>query len=77
MKIIIRHAKTGQFLQGDGNWTQNLKEARIFKRSTEALDYCQYNHCDQYQILLKTGDTGTYDLVLFDSSKTSPVAALH
>ena len=41
MDILLQNTETGEFLDGNGHWTQAHQSARRFASGHEALTFCQ------------------------------------
>ena len=41
MKILVRHAHSGQYVDLSGNWTTVVSEAKDFSAASDALKFCQ------------------------------------
>ena len=41
MRIYIQNVRSGEFYDGNGNWTSDEKKAFFFSSSIAALNFCQ------------------------------------
>jgi hypothetical protein len=56
MKVVIQSSDTNRFYQGDGNWTANASEAKIFSNSHEAKRTCAEERLHNTRILFDFGN---------------------
>ncbi len=67
MKILLQHVDTKMFL-GDGlHWVREKDQAKDFKNSAEAIQFCVQNQIENAEIILAFQDS-QYDVRL----KSSP-----
>ena len=55
--MLLKQLKTGLFLKKPEGWTANVREARDFKTTPEALDYSRQHACGETSIVLKFSDS--------------------
>ena len=63
MRIVIQHATKELYLKGSNEWVKHETEARAFKSSLEAIDFCLAHNVKQVFIVLKFDDP-QYDIHL-------------
>ncbi len=63
MKVYIQHRKTRLYLNDEKDWVKNETEARCFKSSIPAIDFCLANKIEHAIILMRFGDK-RYDIRL-------------
>jgi hypothetical protein len=63
MKIIIQHAVKQLYLKSSDAWVKDEGDARVFKNSLEAIDFCMAHNVKQVFIVLKFDDPH-YDIHL-------------
>jgi hypothetical protein len=56
MKVLLKQARTGNFLKGLNSWTANSTEALDFKTTPSAMDYSQNHGLGGMCIVLKFAD---------------------
>ncbi len=52
MRVVLRNTKSGLFFQENETWTGDLKQARCFKHSAEAMDLARQVGLQEVEILL-------------------------
>ncbi len=52
MRIVLREIKTGLYVQQPGEWTRDLRQARTFKHSAEAMDVAREHDLEGLEVLL-------------------------
>jgi len=63
MKIVIQHAAKELYLKSSDEWAKEEADARVFKSSLEAIDFCMAHKVKQVFIVLKFDDP-QYDIQL-------------
>jgi hypothetical protein len=61
--IFVREKRTLKFLNGQSAWIVSFSEARTFKSTWEAFDFCLKNSVHKAQIVMRFGDP-VYDVTL-------------
>jgi hypothetical protein len=56
MKVLVQNCQTREWLREPEEWTANIKLAKTFPTSVEALRYCQEHRISKTQIVLRFGD---------------------
>ena len=66
MKRVIRNKKSGKFLAGDGQWTTDVRAARVFPRLRVLCAALQGLDVNGLESILMMGEepSGRYDIVV-------------
>jgi hypothetical protein len=57
MQILLQHRKSGLYLRGDGEWTQDINAARDFREIVRAVDYANVARLLDLDILMHFADS--------------------
>ena len=56
MRILVRNCLSGELLNGDGGWTNELEKGRAFEKSYEAIEAASEFDVSDLEILLSFDD---------------------
>lgn len=52
MRVVLRDTRTGLYLQDSEHWTEDLREAQLFRHSAEAMDRARNGGLKGLEVLL-------------------------
>jgi hypothetical protein len=52
MRVVLRDTRTGLYLREIGHWTENLRDAQMFRHSAEAMDKARNGGLKGLEVML-------------------------